>query len=1118
VVSEPSESRNRPSQQGEEPPGKGHEKIEPIGLDVPRFEATLQWQRGLLRVLLRTAGIVALVACVLEVALIGRVPPYIAPTAIVGATLLGLSLSRLRNPRGLNTAFVVVVFAVLAYLMASQGWVPGVSVALCLLLVASTLLLGPRAAFWIILSSAVLLAVGGLAANAGLYAPALPSEMSPTRWINWIRVGSVFVALASGAIAILSYAIGALEQAERDGARSVEILQRELRLLDSTRAERIEREIELRGAQKLATVAQLGQGFAHLFNNVITVVRSALEEARSADSERARRAAVAPIARVAQAATARIRDLLLLSRPHNDATQLVELRAAVLALRPKLEAQLREDVDCAIDTDATGYARIPESWLEQAATNLLLNAEQSFAGPGTVILRTGQRTLESEQVMTSGPVHAGTYAILQVLDSGPGFSPQAEIHACEPFFTTRGRDTHDGLGLTVVHGMVRALGGALQVENVAGGAAVSLLLPVASEQPGQQRAGRPAPSSGSGAGALTAAEPGANHAAPSPPEPSVAATDPQRPSRPTPEAVVPSSSPPKGRRVPEWKDATLRHLLGLVHWLFAACAIIGASFLSRGGLVRLILLIGAGGWVVLYSAKRHPRWPYGLRLAALLGCFWITGATFTVALSYLSPVPVIVLFSCITLTTIIVGRLAAALMLGTTLGVFVLGGALHQAGLVTAPLDAMSPAIARNWFRIALMLPLTAWAMSGAVLHVLTWARRRVEQLARTLRELESARKEREAETEALLDTVRMTARAGRMEAAGRLTGTVAHDLNNSLHVILGWAELLAGGGREPPVDTPEALDTIERSTDYAEALIQRLQVGLEVPRPAQSLELQAALERMQGMLAATLSSLGGAETRLRVESQEAAFVAIDEQSLRRLLINLVSNARDAMPHGGTCRITVGRDAGHVSLCVEDDGAGMNRDTREQLFSPFFTTKEERGTGLGLHSVAEIVEQSGGTVTLESELGKGARFRIDWPLAPPPAEVPSASFGHELRAARGRILLVEDDSDVLRALARGLRRAGFEPVTATDGDRAFEIIARAEPLDALCTDAIMPGRPTVEIIQAFSRQFPGKPIVLMSGYLPADIEAGAMDNPSVTFLPKPFTSGRLAEELAQRIA
>jgi CheY-like chemotaxis protein len=246
----------------------------------------------------------------------------------------------------------------------------------------------------------------------------------------------------------------------------------------------------------------------------------------------------------------------------------------------------------------------------------------------------------------------------------------------------------------------------------------------------------------------------------------------------------------------------------------------------------------------------------------------------------------------------------------------------------------------------------------------------------------------------------------------------------------------------------------------------------------------------------------------------QLANVLADPTQIEQVIVNLAVNARDAMPHGGSVTIetaNVETEAGRfVDLRLTDTGVGMTDEERRQLFDPFFTTKDG-GTGLGLATVYGIVEQSGGTIEVESAPGLGSSFRILLPAV----DSPAADAGHGPRSeapARGSetILLVEDEAVVRQLVAEILTANGYSVLQAGDGPSALEILRRqTEPVDLLLTDVVMPGMSGPEVANAVSAMRPGTRVLYISGYTDSAIGHHGVLEPGIAFLQKPFSSGDL---------
>ena len=260
-----------------------------------------------------------------------------------------------------------------------------------------------------------------------------------------------------------------------------------------------------------------------------------------------------------------------------------------------------------------------------------------------------------------------------------------------------------------------------------------------------------------------------------------------------------------------------------------------------------------------------------------------------------------------------------------------------------------------------------------------------------------------------------------------------------------------------------------------------------------------------------------------RIRSRDGS--EIDPIQLEQIIVNLVVNARDAMPDGGTLTISSkvadlavdalgawdAKPGEFVCLAVRDTGQGMPEEIQERIFEPFFTTKDAgKGTGLGLSTVYGIVKQNGGVIQLESELGKGTCFNVFLPAKSAPAkQAPSKSAG-ELETGNGRVLVVEDEQ-IVRSLARRLlEKQGYEVVEAIDGNAAWELCENQElSFDLVLTDVVMPGMSGPRLIEKLQASRSNMKVIYMSGYVDEELEQDALGQPNTRFIQKPFSVGRL---------
>jgi PAS domain S-box-containing protein len=379
---------------------------------------------------------------------------------------------------------------------------------------------------------------------------------------------------------------------------------------------------------------------------------------------------------------------------------------------------------------------------------------------------------------------------------------------------------------------------------------------------------------------------------------------------------------------------------------------------------------------------------------------------------------------------------------------------------------------------------------------------------------------------------------AQKMEAVGRLAGGVAHDFNNLLTAIQGNAEFvlpeLAAG-----TQAREDVEEIRRAAERAAALTRQLLAfsRKQVLRP-RLVELNDVVDGMERLLRRVIGAHVRVETRCEARP---SLVFADPGQLEQVLMNLVLNARDAMPEGGTVVIrtenatvdalpvtAVRADAalhGVVLLRVADSGAGMDAATQARAFEPFFTTKPEgKGTGLGLATVHGIVEQSGGAVWLESEPGRGTTVSIALPArADPPAGAPDAPPPPPgARAAPlGTILLVEDEPAVRGLAERVLARAGYRVVTAGNGREALarwvEERGRAGGVDLIVTDVVMPDAGGRALVQRVREERADVPVLFVSGYVEGGLAASELGG-RTAFLEKPFRQDELLERVRALLA
>ncbi len=370
-----------------------------------------------------------------------------------------------------------------------------------------------------------------------------------------------------------------------------------------------------------------------------------------------------------------------------------------------------------------------------------------------------------------------------------------------------------------------------------------------------------------------------------------------------------------------------------------------------------------------------------------------------------------------------------------------------------------------------------------------------------------------------------------RMEAIGRLAGGISHDFNNLLTVVTCHAEF----AKEEMAHGPAALEHINiiaQSAAKAAALTAKILqfARRQVVRP-ERVNVIDTLGQLEPLWRRTL----GEDITLVVQHCEAPWVTlVDPAQLERVLMNLVVNARDAMPRGGRltvetsnvelddeyCELHPEVDPGEfVRICVSDSGVGIAEKDCAKIFEPFFTTKEN-GTGLGLATAYGIVKQAGGHLWVYSEVGRGTSFKIYLPRAedaatssPPPPQALTPPRG------AGVVLLVEDEELVRSAGSRALRRGGYDVIACANADAAVQAFhERGGEVDLLLTDVVMPGKDGRALADTLRAEAPRLRVLFMSGYTENAIVHHGVLGDHVIFLQKPFTPNQLLQKVRERLS
>jgi PAS domain S-box-containing protein len=368
-----------------------------------------------------------------------------------------------------------------------------------------------------------------------------------------------------------------------------------------------------------------------------------------------------------------------------------------------------------------------------------------------------------------------------------------------------------------------------------------------------------------------------------------------------------------------------------------------------------------------------------------------------------------------------------------------------------------------------------------------------------------------------------------KMEAIGKLAGGVAHDFNNLLTVIKGHVSMLTDSLRGNP-GPMHSVEQIDEAADRAAALTHQLLAfsRRQVLQP-KALNLNAVITDLEKMLRRVIGEDVDMSTRM---APNLGTVRADRSQMEQVIMNLVVNARDAMPHGGKLTLETAnveldeayastragvRPGRYAMLAVSDSGIGMDSETVTQVFEPFFTTKEMgRGTGLGLSMVDGIVRQSGGHISVYSEPGRGATFKVHLPLVDAPAD----EAGPEktaATAARGRetVMVVEDDKSLRELVRVVLTKCGYTVLMPDQASEAEKLCQQHPVIHLLLTDVVMPGMNGKEVASRVTQHHPETLVLFMSGYTNNAIVHHGIIEDGVFFLQKPFSPAGLADKVRE---
>lgn len=562
--------------------------------------------------------------------------------------------------------------------------------------------------------------------------------------------------------------------------------------------------------------------------------------------------------------------------------------------------------------------------------------------------------------------------------------------------------------------------------------------------------------------------------------------------------------------------------------------LIASSFVVGTLLRRTVVLAGATLLFPLLKVTSHR---LGFRSSALCLLTCLALSAFLVASrGGLTVGYAAICLLTIQLATLFFGRRGATYAVATVVGLHLLAWFLVQSDLVPPlPIAMWDPRSNALWFRHLVLLGLLGLLLALGELYVVEQLahslvvhrelaeRERGQRLALERAELEQAR---EREQRALAQQA--LERSHRIEALARVAGGVAHDFNNALTVILGTAEAAKFDSRSPEdVETymDEIADAVQHATILTNQLLTLGRQQLATPKPV---SITALLGRLRAAIARVLPS----DIALTIDMpNDDATVSVDQSGLDRSVLNLVLNARDAMPRGGTITIGCRRivvagnnarlaDGAYVVMQIKDTGIGMDQATLARMFEPFFTTKGDKGTGLGLASVYAFIKESGGVIDVESEEGHGTTFSI-WlpvtterasPVSTPPTATPVAA-----RRSGDRILVVEDRDDVRATMVRALQLHGFHVHGVASGDDALIALDEQRRFALMCIDGVMPGLSTAATIERARALAPRMRVIVCSGHVQEDLLRRGIETGRYEFLAKPFSPQELVDRVSRAL-
>jgi signal transduction histidine kinase len=562
---------------------------------------------------------------------------------------------------------------------------------------------------------------------------------------------------------------------------------------------------------------------------------------------------------------------------------------------------------------------------------------------------------------------------------------------------------------------------------------------------------------------------------------------------------------------PAWREQllfTLTHWSALFGGVIAVGVIVRALFFDFADVRDPSFVTMFLGYGAIVAMRLLPRLPYRVRALTMSAASFVAAGG-AIDVRGLAAAPVLLLGFGVLIAALFVGRAGMI-------------GSLVVAGAIVAILGHPEPVASFNPWSNAIDVVCVAGVMTIVVDFVVRRLEGSLEHSSQALERVRAEQALRERAQDELTRAQATLLQTQKLDAVGRLAGGVAHDFNNTLQVVLGWTELLRSDNH--PQHIRDGIEQIHAAAERSRGLTRQL---LAFSRPEMQTPTRVELHHFLPSLVKSYRRLLPDDISIVAHTVPNVAIFMDEGHLSQVLLNIVLNARDAMPTGGTVavitrfaapeelpRAASGFENGAVEIEVTDTGTGMDKETLSRVFEPFFTTKGTRGTGLGLSTAYGVVQQAHGVIDITSEPGKGTSARLFFPMANPVDTGLSAGARGSRSSVGHAVLLAEDDRDVRTTLARALRQAGHRVVEVGDVEAGRVVVKeRGAEFAVLITDGIMPGGSTRRLIDDYLKSRPDGRVVICSGYIDDELSMRDLGARAFEFVPKPFSPSELVAKL-----